>query len=97
MPLFLQALLNIWLKSTSGLAIGFMLCDMSGSLFCLLQMLLLSINNDDIGNFTGNPGKLGSGIVGFSYNLLFFIQRFVIYKDWKKPEEKKRGDYIALA
>ena len=69
---------------------------MSGGLFCLLQMLLLSINNDDIGNFIGNPGKLGSGIVCFSYNFLFFIQRYLIYRDWERGE-KKKNDYVVIA
>jgi len=75
-----QALLNFRRKSTEGFAVGMMIFDLIGGAASLLQMAFIAINNEDGASLIGNPGKLGTGVVTVIFEIIFLLQRFVIYR-----------------
>ena len=74
-----QVVLNYRRKSTEGFAVGMMIFDLIGGTASLLQMLFIAINNDDVASITGNPGKLGTGVVTVVFEIIFLIQKYIIY------------------
>ncbi|XP_077021680.1 cystinosin [Tamandua tetradactyla] len=80
---FPQAYMNFYYKSTEGWSIGNVLLDFIGGSFSLLQMFLLSYNNDQWTLIFGDPTKFGLGIFSIFFDIIFFIQHFCLYR--KKP------------
>lgn len=80
---FPQAYMNFHYKSTEGWSIGNVLLDFTGGSFSLLQMFLLSYNNDQWTLIFGDPTKFGLGIFSIFFDIVFFIQHFCLYG--KKP------------
>ncbi|XP_036743319.2 cystinosin isoform X2 [Manis pentadactyla] len=80
---FPQAYMNFYYKSTEGWSIGNVLLDFTGGSFSLLQMFLLSYNNDQWTLIFGDPTKFGLGIFSIFFDIVFFIQHFCLYR--KKP------------
>ena len=85
-----QVWVNFRLKTASGMAVGMILCDLVGATCLLLQMVFIAINNDDGASITGNPGKFGAGAIVFLYSLIFLIQKYVIYGEWRKGSGGRR-------
>ena len=74
-----QALLNYRRKSTEGFAVGMMIFDLIGGSASLLQMVFIAVNNDDPASLTGNPGKLGTGVVTVVFEIIFLVQKYLVY------------------
>ncbi|KAI5748873.1 hypothetical protein M8J76_002791 [Diaphorina citri] len=76
-----QAYMNFQRKSTSGWSIGNVLLDFTGGMFSILQMVILAINFDDWDGFLIDRTKLGLGLFSVSFDILFMIQHYVLYRD----------------
>ncbi|KAM7291288.1 cystinosin homolog [Ixodes scapularis] len=75
-----QAYLNFRRKSTVGWSIGNILLDFTGGSLSMLQMFLIAYNYDDWSSLFGNFTKFGLGFISISFDLLFIIQHYVLYR-----------------
>lgn len=76
-----QAYMNFQRKSTSGWSIGNVLLDLVGGTFSIMQMVILAINFDDWDGFFIDTTKLGLGLFSVSFDFLFMIQHYVLYRN----------------
>ena len=76
-----QVMMNYRHKSTKGWSVGNILLDMSGGLASLLQMILVADNSQDWTSLTGDLTKLGLSAVSLSFDLVFLLQHFVLYRN----------------
>ena len=60
-------------QSTEGWNIEQVLLDFTGGILSISQLLLDSCLQDDWSGITGNPAKLGLGIIVCSHNRLLYI------------------------
>ncbi|KAK2143310.1 hypothetical protein LSH36_855g01116 [Paralvinella palmiformis] len=75
-----QVLMNYRRKSTEGWCIGNVLLDFTGGTFSLLQMFLISYNNNDWDSIFGDPTKFGLGLFSILFDILFIIQHYCLYR-----------------
>ena len=75
-----QAYMNFKRKSTSGWSIGNVILDFTGGTFSILQMFILSFNNNDWGSIFGDPTKFGLGLFSILFDILFMIQHYILYR-----------------
>jgi len=85
-----QAVMNFRRKSTSGWSIGNVLLDFTGGSLSIVQMFLISYNNDDWGSIFGDPTKFGLGLFSVLFDILFMIQHYVLYSG-NLPHEELGG------
>jgi len=76
-----QVMTNYRHKSTKGWSVGNILLDLSGGLASLLQMVLVADNSQDWTSITGDLTKLGLSAVSLSFDLVFLLQHFVLYRN----------------
>jgi len=76
-----QAVMNFRRKSTEGWSIGNVLLDFTGGSLSLLQMFIVSGNNDDWPSMFGNPTKFGLGALSILFDLVFILQHYVLYRE----------------
>ncbi|XP_012868798.1 PREDICTED: cystinosin isoform X1 [Dipodomys ordii] len=81
-----QAYMNFHYKSTEGWSIGSVFLDFIGGSFSLLQMFLQSYNNNQWTLIFGDPTKFGLGIFSIFFDVIFFIQHFLLYKKKSGPQ-----------
>lgn len=74
-----QAFLNYQRKSTSGWSIHNILCDFTGGLFSVLQLMMDCAVTDDWQGIRGDPLKFFLGLFSMAFDVFFFIQHFVLY------------------
>jgi cystinosin len=74
-----QALLNYNRKTTVGWNITGNFMDLEGSILSILQLILDCNDLNDWGGITGNFVKLALGSVSMLYDILFIVQRYVLY------------------
>ena len=67
-------------KSTAGWSIGNILLDFTGGSLSILQMFLISYNNDDWGSIFGDPTKFGLGLFSILFDVLFMVQHYGLYR-----------------
>ena len=82
-----QVMMNYRHKSTKGWSVGNILLDLSGGLASLLQMILLADNSQDWTSLTGDLTKLGLSAVSLSFDLVFLLQHYVLYRN-KDPYQQ---------
>jgi len=85
-----QAYMNFRRKSTSGWSIGNVILDFTGGSLSILQMFLISYNNDDWGSIFGDPTKFGLGLFSVLFDILFILQHYVFYSG-NLPHEELAG------
>ncbi|KAG8227423.1 hypothetical protein J437_LFUL000432 [Ladona fulva] len=85
-----QAYMNYLRKSTEGWSIGNIFCDFTGGAFSMLQMILNGYNYDDWVSIFGDPTKFGLGLFSVIFDILFFIQHYVLYRH-NEPYEELNG------
>jgi len=76
-----QVVMNYRRKSTVGWSIGNILLDFTGGALSILQMVLISYNNDDWDSIFGDPTKFGLGFFSILFDILFIVQHFCLYRD----------------
>ncbi|CAG5098503.1 Oidioi.mRNA.OKI2018_I69.XSR.g15729.t1.cds [Oikopleura dioica] len=81
-----QVLLNYKRKCTLGYAIDMAILDLSGGTACYLQVIVQSVNANDMTIITGNSGKLGIGLVSVFFDIILLTQHFCLYG--KNNEQK---------
>lgn len=79
-----QAWLNYKRKSTVGWSIYPILLDFSGGWLSLAQLVIDSSLQHDWTGITGNPVKFGLGNITIVFDVIFFLQHYVFYRDSKK-------------
>ena len=82
-----QVMMNYRHKSTKGWSVGNILLDLSGGLASLLQMILVADNSQDWTSLTGDITKLGLSAVSLSFDLVFLLQHYVLYRN-KDPYQQ---------
>ena len=88
-----QAFFNWRRRSTEGWSIGNILLDLTGGVISTAQELLDGVATGDLSNVTGNPVKLGLGIVSICYDFFFCLQHYVWYPS---PPESNEGGTALL-
>ncbi|GAA5894020.1 hypothetical protein JCM5296_004134 [Sporobolomyces johnsonii] len=76
-----QVVLNYRRKSTEGWSIENIILDLTGGTLSLAQLVLDAWIDADWRAITGNPGKLGLSLLSLSFDLVFVVQHFVLYRD----------------
>lgn len=80
-----QALLNFRRRSTVGFSIGNISLDFFGGVANYCQMAVQSIDQNSWVNFYGNIGKTMISLVSIFFDIVFFIQHFILYRPKKTP------------
>nr|BAN20444.1 cystinosin [Riptortus pedestris] len=75
-----QVYLNYKRKNTEGWSIENVMCDFVGGILSMLQMIVNAYNYDDWSSIFGDPTKFGLGLVSTLYDIVFFIQHFILYR-----------------
>jgi len=86
-----QAYMNYSRKSTAGWSIGNILLDFTGGSLSIVQMLIISYNNDDWGAIFGDPTKFGLGFFSILFDILFIVQHYFLYRD-SLPHQELDGE-----
>ncbi|PSR94339.1 PQ loop repeat-domain-containing protein [Coniella lustricola] len=76
-----QILANFRNKSTAGWSISQILLDFVGGTLSIAQLLIDSYLQGDWSGLTGNPVKFALGQVSMIYDLIFFAQHYVLYRE----------------
>jgi cystinosin len=87
-----QAWVNYKRKSTLGWSIYPILLDFSGGWLSLSQLIIDSALQNDWSGITGNPVKFGLGNITIVFDVLFFLQHYVLYRHQEKHIEDDEGD-----
>lgn len=75
-----QGYMNYQRKSTVGWSIGNILCDFTGGVFSVLQMILDAYNFNDWSSIFGSPTKFGLGLFSVLFDIFFMIQHYILYR-----------------
>eukprot|EP00892_Ulva_mutabilis_P007144 jgi/Ulvmu1/4801/UM020_0086.1 len=75
-----QVFLNIKRQSTEGWSIMNVLLDWLGGVLSVAQLVMQCAVLDDWRQIAGNPVKFGLGFVSLSFDVLFMVQHYVLYK-----------------
>ncbi|OZJ02769.1 hypothetical protein BZG36_03338 [Bifiguratus adelaidae] len=76
-----QAYKNYQRKSTVGWSIHNILLDFTGGILSTTQLFLDSSMTGDWSGVTGNPVKFGLGLCSMTFDVLFIIQHYILYRD----------------
>merc|ERR1712228_1159935 len=66
------------------------LLDFTGGSFSIIQMILISYNNDDWTGIFGDPTKFGLGLFSVIFDIFFMLQHYVFYRG-NLPHETLAG------
>lgn len=75
-----QAYMNYVRKATTGWSIHNILLDFTGGVLSIAQMFFLAYNYDDWTSIFGNFTKFGLGIISISFDIVFVLQHYVLYR-----------------
>ena len=87
-----QIYMNFKRQSTSGFSVGVVICDFSGGMFSMLQMIVDSYNFEDWSSFSGNPTKFIVGLFTLVFDVIMIMQHYFCYRDAPHWEEIPSGD-----
>lgn len=83
-----QAYVNWKRKSTQGWSIYQILFDLTGGILSMLQLVIDASFQDDWSGITGNPLKFGLSVVSSSFDIVFIVQHYVLYR---QPETEQKS------
>jgi cystinosin len=83
--------MNYKRKSTSGWSIWPILLDFSGGWLSLAQLVVDSSLQNDWTGVTGNPVKFGLSNITIVFDIVFFLQHYVLYRH---PKETTADDEV---
>lgn len=84
-----QAYHNYKRKSTEGWSIYTILLDFAGGWLSLGQLVIDSALQNDWSGISGNPIKFGLGNVTIVFDIIFFLQHYVLYRHPAKTVEEE--------
>lgn len=87
-----QAWVNFKRKSTDGWSIYPMLLDFAGGWLSMAQLILDSSLQNDWSGITGNPVKFGLGNITIVFDVIFFVQHYILYRHPAKSAEEEDWD-----
>lgn len=82
-----QAWVNYKRKSTVGWDIRQIILDFSGGVLSIAQLILDSSLEADWSGITGNPLKFLLGNISILFDVVFFIQHYILYRE--RPSDNK--------
>jgi cystinosin len=88
-----QVILNCQRQSTEGWNVWNVLLDFEGGILSLAQQIIDAAVCGSLIPLIGSPIKFGLSLVSMVFDVLFIVQHFVLYPDWKK---KVAGEAMAL-
>jgi cystinosin len=74
-----QVFLNCKRRSTEGWNVWNVLLDFTGGTLSLLQLIGDCWNTNDWHGITGDPAKFALGFVSIFFDLIFFVQHYILY------------------
>jgi len=80
-----QAVHNCRRKSTIGWSICNVALDFTGGTFSFGQNFIQVANDGNWNHLFGNPGKLALSVLSIVFDILFFVQHFVLFRDRRDP------------
>ena len=83
-----QIMLNYQRKSTVGWSIIQILCDVSGGVLSIIQLVIDSSLQNDWSGLTGNPAKFGLGNITIIFDVIFLVQHYILYR---RPSDAHHG------
>ncbi|WVQ67791.1 uncharacterized protein L199_005996 [Kwoniella botswanensis] len=87
-----QVVLNWKLRSVEGFAIGQIICDLIGSILSFAQLVISSILvSHDPQGIIANPAKLGLSFLSLTFDLIFIVQKYWLFRHAGKEEEGEGG------
>nr|KIR87702.1 cystinosin [Cryptococcus tetragattii IND107] len=85
-----QVVLNHRMRAVNGFAIGVIFCDMIGSIFSFSQLVISSVFIDhDPSGIIANPAKLGLAGLSFTFDIIFIVQKYWLYRTKMEDEERE--------
>lgn len=84
--------MNYKRKSTVGWSIDQILLDLAGGMLSISQLVLDSSLQGDWSGVTGNPVKFGLGNISMSFDIIFLVQHFVLYRQHPRDQESGHID-----
>ena len=70
-----------------------MMLDFAGGWLSMAQLILDASLQDDWSGITGNPVKFGLGNITIVFDIVFFVQHYVLYRHpAKSVEEEEHWD-----
>ncbi|KAG9762578.1 hypothetical protein KCU73_g1849, partial [Aureobasidium melanogenum] len=87
-----QAWYNYKIKSTAGWAIDMIWLDFIGGIMSLLQLIIDSAMQADWSGITGNPAKLFLAVFSLCFDMVFFVQHYVLYRGKALPVDDEDED-----
>ncbi|KAI1625771.1 PQ loop repeat-domain-containing protein [Exophiala viscosa] len=75
-----QVILNFNRKSTVGWSIEQILCDITGGVLSLIQLVIDASFQGDWSGITGNSLKLGLSNISIAFDIIFIVQHFILYR-----------------
>ncbi|GAB5030158.1 cystinosin ers1p repeat containing protein [Nannochloropsis oceanica] len=101
-----QAYLNYIRKSTSGWSIHNILCDFTGGLFSVMQLVVDCQVTNDWKGINGDLLKFFLGLFSMAFDVFFIVQHFILYpsphaakarpKSAHEPRRRGRGGEVAV-
>ncbi|KAG0366254.1 hypothetical protein BGZ54_005602 [Gamsiella multidivaricata] len=76
-----QVYLNYTSRSTVGWSIHNILLDFTGGVLSIAQLILDAAISDDWSGISGDPVKLGLGLLSTLFDLVFMTQHYVLYRN----------------
>mmetsp|Transcript_26319 Transcript_26319/g.58492 ORF Transcript_26319/g.58492 Transcript_26319/m.58492 type:complete len:411 (+) Transcript_26319:163-1395(+) len=87
-----QVVLNYNRKSTAGWNIWNIILDFTGGTLSVAQQIADSADLHDFSGITGNPAKFALGFVSMFFDVIFFLQHYVLYPDGEESGTGNGGD-----
>jgi cystinosin len=85
-----QAWHHYSVQSTAGWAMPAIMLDFAGGITSLGQLVIDSLlSSTDWSGLTGNPVKLGLGVLSLSFDVLFLVQHYLLYRDTDRAEPRE--------
>ncbi|KIV83092.1 hypothetical protein PV11_05147 [Exophiala sideris] len=75
-----QVILNFNRKSTVGWSIEQILCDITGGVLSLMQLVIDASFQGDWSGITGNSLKFGLSNISIAFDVIFIVQHFILYR-----------------
>ena len=82
-----QVIHNCRAKSTAGWSIYQTLCDFTGGIFSIAQLLIDSALQADWSGVAGNPVKFWLGNITIFFDVILLVQHYCLYGDKSKDVE----------
>jgi len=79
-----QVVLNCQRQSTEGWNVWNVLLDFEGGVLSLVQQIIDAVFSGSLTPLIGSPIKAGLSFVSMLFDVIFIVQHFVLYPNWKR-------------